>query len=101
MEGSLLAVQLLVQGAVALHQAGEAKVLPSARKILLEIRAEIRNVTGMYLGPRQRRPYWQRLQQARGDTTSTSGRPRAPALAEPRAPSTTGSPENPQDGNQA
>src|SRR6202171_1947919 len=38
MEGSLLAVQLLLaQGAVALHQAGETKLLPSARLILLEI----------------------------------------------------------------
>src|SRR5207253_6443013 len=34
MEGSLLAVQLLLaQGAVALHQAGETKLLPSARLI--------------------------------------------------------------------
>jgi len=74
MEGSLLAVQLLLaQGAVALHQAGETKLLPSARKILLEIRTEIRNVTGMYLGPRQRQTYWQRLQQARGDTRRRRG----------------------------
>jgi hypothetical protein len=68
LEGSLLAVQLLLaQGAVALHQASEKVVLPSPRKILLEIRAEIRNATGMYLGPRQRQTYWRRLQQARGD----------------------------------
>jgi hypothetical protein len=74
MEGSLLAVQLLLaQGAVALHQAGETKLLPSARLILLEIRTEIRNVTGMYLGPRQRRTYWQRLQQARGDARRRRG----------------------------
>jgi hypothetical protein len=74
MEGSLLAVQLLLaQGAVALHQAGETKLLPSARKILIEIRIEIRNVTGMYLGPRQRRTYWQRLQQARGDARRRRG----------------------------
>src|SRR5436190_910677 len=66
-EGSLLAVQLLLaQGSLALHRSGEAKVavLPSARKVLLEIRAEIRNVTGMYLGPRQRQTYMQRLEQA-------------------------------------
>jgi hypothetical protein len=70
----LLAVQLLLaQGAVALHQAGETKLLPSARKILLEIRTEIRNVTGMYLGPRQRQTYWQRLQRARGDTRQRRG----------------------------
>jgi hypothetical protein len=55
-EGSLLAVQLLLaQGALALQGAGDRVVeLPSPRKILLAIRAEIRNVTGMYLGPRQR-----------------------------------------------
>jgi hypothetical protein len=68
LEGSLLAVQLLLaQGATALHQAGEQRLLPSPRQILLAIRAEIRNVVGMYLGPRQRQSYWQRLQRARGD----------------------------------
>jgi Transposase DDE domain len=68
-EGSLLAVQLLLaQGALALQFAGEsANVLPSARHVLLEIRAEIRNVTGMYLGPRQRQTYLERLQNARQD----------------------------------
>src|SRR5262249_34948720 len=40
---------------------------PSPRQLLVEIRAEIRNVVGMYLGPRQRRTYWQRLQAARRD----------------------------------
>src|SRR5713101_7898145 len=35
------------------------------RKVLLEIRAEIRNVTGMYLGPRQAQTYFERLAQAR------------------------------------
>ena len=74
MEGSLLAVQLLLaQGAVALHHAGETKLLPSARMILLEIRKEIRNVTGMYLGPQQRQTYWQRLQAARGDARRRRG----------------------------
>jgi len=74
LEGSLLAVQLLLaQGAVALHQAGETRLLPSARLILLEIRTEIRNVTGMYLGPRQRQTYWQRLQAARGDARRRRG----------------------------
>jgi Transposase DDE domain len=68
MEGSLLAVQLLLaQGAVAVGQTAGGAVLPSPRKILLEIRREIRNVTGMYLGPRQRETYWERLQRARGD----------------------------------
>jgi hypothetical protein len=68
MEGSLLAVQLLLaQGALALQQPGETKVLPSFRKILLAVRAEIRTVTGSYLGPRQRQTYWHRLQLARGD----------------------------------
>src|SRR4029077_12730880 len=53
-EGSLLATQLLLaQGALALATTARVPlVLPSARKVLLEIRAEIRNVTGMYLGPR-------------------------------------------------
>jgi hypothetical protein len=35
--------------------------------VLLEIRAEIRDVTGMYLGPRQARTYRERLQRARLD----------------------------------
>jgi hypothetical protein len=66
-EGSLLATQLLLaQGALALPATAPGKViLPSARKVLLEIRAEIRNVTGMYLGPRQRQTYFRRLAQAR------------------------------------
>jgi hypothetical protein len=66
-EGSLLATQLLLaQGALALPATTTRKVvLPSARKVLLEIRAEIRNVTGMYLGPRQAQSYFQRLGQAR------------------------------------
>jgi hypothetical protein len=66
-EGSLLATQiLLAQGALVLSSSATAKVpLPSARKVLLEIRAEIRNVTGMYLGPRQAQSYVQRLTQAR------------------------------------
>jgi len=74
-EGSLLAVQLLLaQGSLALNRPGtktvDAKtvVRPSARKVLLTIRAEVRNVTGMYLGPRQRQTYLERLEQARGDT---------------------------------
>jgi hypothetical protein len=67
MEGSLLAVQLLLaQGALALQTSSQVViVLPSARKVLLELRMEIRNVVGMYLGPRQRRSYWERLLQAR------------------------------------
>ncbi len=74
MEGSLIAVQLLLaQGAMALQQAGEMKRLPSARKILLEIRREIRNITGTYLGPRQRQTYWQRLQQASADSRPRRG----------------------------
>jgi DDE family transposase len=66
-EGSLLAVQLLLaQGSLALHLSAEATVvLPSARKVLLAIRAEIRNVTGMYLGPRQQQTFLHRLEQAR------------------------------------
>ena len=68
-EGSLLAVQmLLAQGSLALQQSDEVIVtLPSARHALLTIREEIRNVTGMYLGPRQRRTYLQRLTQIRRD----------------------------------
>ena len=66
-EGSLLATQLLLaQGALALQTTTSVRIqLPSARKVLLEIRAEIRDVTGMYLGPRQRRTYVERLAQAR------------------------------------
>ena len=65
-EGSLLATQmLLAQGALALQSTPPVKVLPSARKVLLEIRFEIRNVVGMYLGPRQGQSYRQRLAQAR------------------------------------
>jgi hypothetical protein len=65
-EGSLLATQLLLaQGALAPPAPATGKVvLPSARKVLLEIRTEIRNVTGMYLGPRQAQTYVERLAQA-------------------------------------
>jgi hypothetical protein len=65
-ESSLLAVQLvLAHGALALDGGGQAgSRLPSARQVLVEIRAEIRDVTGMYLGPRQRRSYLERLKQA-------------------------------------
>jgi hypothetical protein len=68
-EGSLLAVQLLLaQGALALQCAGAGEQLrPSARHVLVEIRAEVRNVTGMYLGPRQQRTYLARLQRVRYD----------------------------------
>ena len=65
-EGSLLASQLLLaQGALAQppKATGQA-VPPSCRKVLLEIRAEIRNVTGMYLGPRQATSYFERLARA-------------------------------------
>jgi len=66
-EGSLLAVQLLLaHGALALPETLDHQPrLPSARKVLLEIRAEIRNVTGMYLGPRQWITYWDRLRRLR------------------------------------
>lgn len=66
-EGSLLATQLLLaQGALALQTTSQVPaVLPSVRKVLLEVRAEIRNVTGMYLGPRQRKSYLERLARAR------------------------------------
>ena len=65
-EGSLLATQLLLaQGALALAPTASGRSeLPSARKVLLEIRMEIRNVTGMYLGPRQCQTYLQRLARA-------------------------------------
>jgi hypothetical protein len=78
-EGSLLAMQLLLaQGALALQTTTRVRILlPSARKILLEIRAEIRDVTGMYLGPRQRRTYLERLAQARWhDRRQCSGKVR-------------------------
>jgi hypothetical protein len=66
-EGSLLATQvLLAQGALALPATAAGKaVLPSARLVLVEIRLEIRNVVGMYLGPRQAHSYFRRLAQAR------------------------------------
>lgn len=65
-EGSLLATQLLLaQGALTQPATASGKILPaSPRKIVLEIRSEIRNVTGMYLGPRQATTYAQRLAQA-------------------------------------
>jgi len=68
-EGSLLATQLLLaQGALALPQGGAAgSVLPSPRRVLVEVRAEVRDTIGMYLGPRQRRGYLERLRQARRD----------------------------------
>jgi Transposase DDE domain len=66
-EGSLFATQLLLaQGALALQATANVQiVLPSVRKVLLEIRAEIRNITGMYLGLRQSQTYLERLAQAR------------------------------------
>jgi hypothetical protein len=68
-EGSLLAVQLLLaHGALALQLAGEGTAhMPRARHVLIEIRTEIRNTTGMYLGPRQKRTYLQRLLNAKKD----------------------------------
>jgi len=77
-EGSLLATQLLLaQGALALPAAATGKVVPSARKVLVEIRVEIRNITGMYLGPRQRQTYFERLERARwGERRQRSGKER-------------------------
>lgn len=68
-EGSLLAVQLLLaQGALAVPtDAPAGTALPAARHVLVEIRIEIRNVTGMYLGPRQHRSYLERLRAQRRD----------------------------------
>jgi hypothetical protein len=65
-EGSLLATQLLLaQGALTQPATANGQVVPgSPRKIVLEIRTEIRNVTGMYLGPRQAKTYAQRLEAA-------------------------------------
>jgi hypothetical protein len=90
-EGSLLAVQLLLaQGSLALqHSCAVTVELPSPRKVLLAIRGEIRNVTGMYLGPRQRQTYLQRLQQARGDARKARRnkiRQRWPARKDHRPP---------------
>jgi hypothetical protein len=74
LEGSLLAMQLLLaQGTLSLAPTRAKSALPSPRKILLAIRVEIRNVTGMYLGPRQKETYWQRLQRARGDGRNRRG----------------------------
>jgi Transposase DDE domain len=66
-EGSLLATQLLLaQGALALPAPAPGQgVQPSARKVLVEVRAGLRNVTGRYLGPRQGKTYRERLAQAR------------------------------------
>ena len=67
LEGSLLAIQLLLaHGALSLP-ATSTEQLPSARHVLVEIRKEIRNATGMYLGPRQRQTYMQRLRAAKID----------------------------------
>jgi hypothetical protein len=68
-ESSLLAVQLLLaQGVLTLPDRCQARsAVPSARQVLLTIRGEIRNQTGMYLGPRQQLTYRQRLRRARLD----------------------------------
>lgn len=69
-EGSLLAVQLLLaHGALTVPATANFgdPLLPSARQTLIQIRAEIRNVTGMYLGPRQTRTYRQKLERIRFD----------------------------------
>ena len=62
----MLATQLLLaQGALTQPATASGKtVAASPRKILLEIRTEIRNLTGMYLGPRQAKTYAERLAQA-------------------------------------
>jgi hypothetical protein len=67
-EGSLLATQLLLaQDALTRPATASGHIAsPSPRKILIEIRTEIRNVTGMYLGPRQAKTYAQRLEAAHG-----------------------------------
>lgn len=90
-EASLLAVQLLLaQGSLALQTSGQTQVVPpSARKVLLEIRHEIRNITGMYLGPRQRKTYLERLAEARGDRRrrrTNKVRRRWPGRADHRPP---------------
>jgi hypothetical protein len=57
--------------------------------VLLAIRAEIRDVTGMYLGPRQRQTYWQRLQRRRVDRRRhrrNQVRRRWPGRADHKAP---------------
>lgn len=65
-EGSLLATQLLLaQGALMQPATSSGKTVPaSPRKVLLEIRSEMRNLTGMYLGPRQKKTFAERLAQA-------------------------------------
>src|SRR5262245_1030490 len=90
-EGSLLATQLLLaQGALALPATTTGQVvLPSARKVLLEIRAETRNVTGVSLGPRQAQSDFRRLGQARGQERrqrSSKVRPRWPGRKDHKPP---------------
>jgi hypothetical protein len=67
---------------MALQQAGEQRLLPSVRKILVAIRVAIRNVVGAYLGPRQRQSYWQRLQAARGTAAVVATKCVVPGRAE-------------------
>jgi hypothetical protein len=90
-EGSMLATQLLLaQGALALPgRPGAVSILPSPRKVLLEIRGEIRNVVGMYLGPRQQKTYRRRLEEARWGRrrqTSAKVRRRWPGRADHKPP---------------
>jgi hypothetical protein len=89
-EGSLLATQLLLaQGALALPaRAGGTAVPPSARKVLLEVRAEIRNVTGMYLGPRQAQTYFERLGETGTFRVSASRNPECPGFRPVFGPNT-------------
>ncbi len=68
-EGSLLAVQLLLaQGILAAPRVGLIEQRPvSARQVLLEIRAEIRNGAGSYLARRRQPSYRARVARMRLD----------------------------------
>jgi hypothetical protein len=66
-EGSLLAVQLLLaHGALALQQGPQRPVLrPSARHVLRVLRQEMQRQLSLHLGKRQHQSYLERLQEAR------------------------------------
>jgi hypothetical protein len=67
-EGSLLAVQLLLaHQALARPAAGRGGAVPQARHAVRVIRSELQEVAGSYLQGRPRRPYLERLGEARVD----------------------------------
>ena len=100
-EGSLLATQLLLaQGALALPARPRARrCCPAPARCCWRSAPRSATSSGMYLGPRQTRTYFERLAQARWRDRrqrTSKVRRRWPGRKDHKPP---GPPEDPQDGN--